>query len=78
MVYRDTFREVMAFGSELSGDRRQVCNTAYQRWTKRDSETERFMDHKADGEPCKGVRKEQDIRWDAESGNTFVCPLLHA
>ena len=28
-------------------------------WVKRDSDTGRFMDVKADGEPFKGVRKEQ-------------------
>lgn len=27
-------------------------------WTKRDSETGRFMDVKSDGEPFKGVRRE--------------------
>lgn len=39
-------------------DRSQVYNPQNARWTKRDSETGRFMDQKADQEPFKGVRKE--------------------
>jgi hypothetical protein len=40
-------------------DRSQVFNPSNGRWTKRDSETGRFMDQKVDGEPFKGVRKEK-------------------
>lgn len=40
-------------------DRSQVFNPANQRWIKRDTETGRFMDQKADGKPFKGVRKEK-------------------
>jgi hypothetical protein len=39
--------------------RSQVLNPSNGRWTKRDAETGRFMDQKADGEPFKGVRKEK-------------------
>jgi hypothetical protein len=39
-------------------DRSQVFNPATENWTKRDSDTGRFMDQKKDGEPFKGVRKE--------------------
>jgi hypothetical protein len=38
--------------------RSQVLNSRNKRWTKRDADTGRFMDQKADGEPFKGVRKE--------------------
>jgi hypothetical protein len=40
-------------------DRSQVFNPVTQRWTKRDTDTGRFMDQKADGKPFKGVRKEK-------------------
>jgi len=40
-------------------DRSQVFNPVNQRWVKRDSDTGRFMDQKADGKPFKGVRKEK-------------------
>ncbi|HEY9210596.1 MAG TPA: hypothetical protein VIO56_04230 [Methylotenera sp.] len=40
-------------------DRSQTYNPKTEIWTKRDSETGRFMDQKADGEPFKGVRKEK-------------------
>ncbi len=40
-------------------DRSQVQNPATGVWTKRDTETGRFMDGKKDGEPFKGVRKEK-------------------
>ena len=40
-------------------DRSQVFNPVTQRWTKRDTETGRFMDQKEDGKPLKGVRKEK-------------------
>ena len=40
-------------------DHSQVFNPVTQRWTKRDTETGRFMDQKADGKPFKGVRKEK-------------------
>jgi hypothetical protein len=39
-------------------DRSQVYNPKNETWTKRDSETGRFMDQKADDKPFKGVRKE--------------------
>lgn len=40
-------------------DRSQVFNPVTQQWVKRDADTGRFMDVKKDGEPFKGVRKEQ-------------------
>ena len=40
-------------------DRSQVFNPLTKRWTKRDTETGRFMDQKMDGKPFKGVRKER-------------------
>jgi len=40
-------------------NRSQVFNPKTKRWTKRDSETGRFMDQKQDGQPFKGVRKEK-------------------
>lgn len=40
-------------------DRSQVYNPTNQTWTKRDTDTGRFMDQKKDGEPFKGVRKER-------------------
>ena len=40
--------------------RSQVHNPHNDRWTKRDSDTGRFMDQKADKAPFKGVRKEHD------------------
>lgn len=39
-------------------DRSQTLNPVTERWTKRDAETGRFMDQKADGNPFKGVRRE--------------------
>lgn len=39
-------------------DRSQVFNPKTEHWTKRDSDTGRFMDQKADDKPFKGVRKE--------------------
>jgi hypothetical protein len=39
--------------------RSQVLNPKTGQWTKRDSETGKFMDGKKDGEPFKGVRKEK-------------------
>ena len=39
--------------------RSQVYNPQNERWTKRDADTGRFIDQKADGEPFKGVRKEK-------------------
>lgn len=39
--------------------RSQVRNPRNERWTKRDAETGRFMDQKADHKPFKGVRKER-------------------
>jgi hypothetical protein len=40
-------------------ERSQTFNPKTERWTKRDSETGRFMDQKGDGNPFKGVRKEK-------------------
>jgi len=40
-------------------NRSQVFNPKTKRWTKRDSETGRFMDQKQDEQPFKGVRKEK-------------------
>ena len=40
-------------------DRSQVFNPVTQQWVKRDEETGRFMDVKKDGEPFKGVRREE-------------------
>jgi hypothetical protein len=40
-------------------DRSQVFNPATGDWTKRDTDTGRFMDRKADSQPFKGVRKEK-------------------
>jgi hypothetical protein len=39
-------------------DRSQVFNPVTQNWTKRDTDTGRFMDQKKDSDPFKGVRKE--------------------
>lgn len=39
--------------------RSQTYNPKTETWTKRDTETGRFMDQKADGEPFKGIRKER-------------------
>jgi hypothetical protein len=38
--------------------RSQTYNPKTKTWTKRDSETGKFMDGKKDGTPFKGVRKE--------------------
>jgi hypothetical protein len=40
-------------------DRSQTYNPHVDRWTKRDTDTGRFMDQKADPVPFKGVRKEK-------------------
>ena len=39
--------------------RSQVYNPKTERWTKRDADSGRFMDQKADNKPFKGVRKEK-------------------
>lgn len=39
--------------------RSQTFNPKNDRWIKRDTETGRFMDQKADDKPFKGVRKEK-------------------
>lgn len=39
--------------------RTQVFNPQNNKWTKRDSETGKFMDVKSDGEAFKGVSKEK-------------------
>ncbi len=40
-------------------ERSQVHNPLNDRWVKRDTETGRFVDQKADKDPFKGVRKEK-------------------
>lgn len=40
-------------------DRSQTYNPQNETWVKRDTDTGRFMDQKADGTPFKGVRKEK-------------------
>lgn len=40
-------------------ERSQVLNPHNDRWVKRDTDTGRFMDQKADPRPFKGVRKEK-------------------
>lgn len=40
-------------------DRSQVFNPKNNRWTKRDTETGKFIDQKSDDKPFKGVRKEK-------------------
>jgi hypothetical protein len=39
--------------------RRQNYNPVTKRWTKRNTETGRFMNTKSDGNPFKGIRKEK-------------------
>ena len=39
-------------------DRSQTLNTQSDRWVKRDTDTGKFIDQKADNDPFKGVRKE--------------------
>ena len=39
--------------------RSQTFNPKTEHWVKRDTETGRFMDQKADPNPFKGVRKEK-------------------
>ena len=40
-------------------DRSQVRNPVNDRYTKRDTDTGRFIDQKADDKPFKGVRREK-------------------
>lgn len=40
-------------------NRSQTYNPQNETWIKRDAETGRFMDQKADDKPFKGVRKEK-------------------
>lgn len=40
-------------------DRSQTHNPKTDTWTKRNSDTGRFMDGKKDGQPFKGVRREK-------------------
>lgn len=40
-------------------DRSQTHNPKTDRWVKRDDDTGRFIDQKADKKPFKGVRKER-------------------
>lgn len=39
--------------------RSQVQNPVNGNWTKRDTDTGRFIDQKQDGDPFKGVRREK-------------------
>lgn len=39
--------------------RSQTYNPKTERWVKRDADTGRFMDQKADPKPFKGVRREK-------------------
>ena len=39
--------------------RSQTFNPKTERWIKRDTDTGRFIDQKADSKPFKGVRKEK-------------------
>ena len=41
-------------------DRSQVQNPINGNWTKRDTDTGRFIDQKQDGDPFKGVRREKE------------------
>lgn len=43
-------------------DRTQIQNPRTGNWTKRDTNTGKFIDVKRDGEPFKGVAKEEDGR----------------
>jgi hypothetical protein len=40
-------------------ERSQVLNPQNDRWTKRNTDTGKFIDQKADSDPFKGVRKEK-------------------
>ncbi len=40
-------------------DRSQVQNPVTNHWTKRNTDTGRFIDQKADDKPFKGVRREK-------------------
>jgi hypothetical protein len=40
-------------------DRSQTYNPRNERWTKRDTDTGKFIDQKANEDPFKGVRKEK-------------------
>ncbi len=40
-------------------DRSQVLNPRTDHWTKRNADTGRFLDQKADDKPFKGIRKEK-------------------
>ena len=51
--YRDNARKGVV------KSRSQVQNPKTGQWTKRDSETGKFIDGKKDGTPFKGVRKEK-------------------
>lgn len=52
-------RMVIITGRGVVRDRSQVHNPHNDRWIKRDADTGRFIDQKADKEPFKGVRKEK-------------------
>jgi hypothetical protein len=43
-------------------DRTQTQNPQNGNWTKRDTDTGRFLDQKAGGKPFKGIAKEPDGR----------------
>lgn len=49
----------MGFRRGAVVDRSQTHNPVTDRWTKRDSDTGRFIDQKSDEKPFKGVRKEK-------------------
>jgi hypothetical protein len=40
-------------------DRSQVQNPVNGNWTKRDTDSGRFIDQKQDGDPFKGIRREK-------------------
>jgi hypothetical protein len=54
------------FSPRLVDDRTQVLNPTTEIWTKRDTNTGRFMQGKEDGTPFKGVAKEIDLRRNQE------------
>jgi hypothetical protein len=58
-VSRNDVRSVVKSLNGAVRDRSQVQNPQNDNWTKRDSNTGRFMDQKVDGKPFKGVRKEK-------------------
>ena len=51
-------------------DRSQTYNPKNDRWTKRDTDTGRFMDQKADKEPFKGVRKA--VQYSSDKNQSYI------